>query len=167
MNPIYQLMLNDGHSKEKIDQLLKLSKKAFGNLVKGKYIHEKLVAHCCLQVKIPLPKKHGQYKQKRPQIHISQIKDTANNTYLDAKGFVVNAYEDNNRISIIITDMKNMVRANLFGSAISKYKDKDFHIGDIIKMKNVSVRTYKGINELRVNEYSSILHLKNKNVVIN
>ncbi len=75
---------------------------------------------------------------------------------------IIDIFFNKNYIAIQVSNMKDTIRCSLFDVMISIFKEKKFDLGDRIKLCNVRIRTYNDKKEVRVNNYSRIIKLRNK-----
>lgn len=156
--PSYIAMREAGYSDKEIQKQVQLSQKAEICHIPEE-THYVLTARF-LGISVAKPNTKSIYQPGKTTTHISKIKDIADNKFIDVKGRITLAFDDIIKISFNITDMNNVIRCSLFDSSKIQFRNKEFKIGDMIKIKNVKVRTYKGIKELFGNKFTTVLKLR-------
>jgi hypothetical protein len=158
-NQAYQAML-DKYGKCEVEKIMSRSREVFTGFVKNDEVICFLVARY-MGLLVQPPKTKSKYIPASSIIQIAQIDDIPIGNYVSIKGKIITIFDDQTKISMNITDLTQTVRCSLFDDSMIKFRNKGFKIGDIIKIKSVVIREYRGRKELKGNEYSSIIKLKN------
>jgi hypothetical protein len=86
---------------------------------------------------------------------VSDILTLDTSPSVDIVGRILEFYDTKSHLAIKIVDKKNWIRVNIFNEKIRK-KVNQMSVGDIVKLHNVVLTKYKGVNVINVGKYGMI-----------
>jgi DNA replicative helicase MCM subunit Mcm2 (Cdc46/Mcm family) len=113
-----------------------------------------------LGISSPKPQIKSKFIPTSTTIKISDIKDENIGTYVTIEGKIMTIFSDTKKVTFNITDLKKTIRCTLFDNSNLKFRNEKFKVGDNIRLESAVIKEYKGLKELKGNEYTSVIKIK-------